>query len=109
MNIIIIKCIKKYSFYLKEGLIMTTLKTITTAQNRLCYFLTESTRDDGSVSYGVRVTTTLFGSSEEASVEDITSDKQFAERFVDLLADNLVLPSTLSEVAEEFVASLFTV
>lgn len=88
---------------------MTTLKTISTAQNRLCYSLTESSREDGSISYGVRVTTTLFGSPEEASVEDVSSEKQLAEKFVDMLADNLVLPSTLSEVAEDFVASFFTV
>ena len=88
---------------------MTTLKTITTAQNRLCYSLTESTRNDGSISYGVKVTTTLFGSAEEASVEDISSDRELVERFAELLADNLVLPSTLVEVSEEFVASFFTV
>lgn len=88
---------------------MNTLKTISTAQNRLCYNLTESVRDDGSISYGVNVTTTLFGTSEEAAVEDISSDRQIVEKFVDLLADNLVLPSTLTEVAEEFVASFFTV
>ena len=88
---------------------MNTLKTIATAQNRLCYSLTESVRDDGSISYGVNVTTTLFCTSEEAAVEDISSDRQIVEKFVDLLADNLVLPSTLTEVAEEFVASFFTV
>ena len=93
----------------ESGIIMNTLKTIATAQNRLCYSLTESVRDDGSISYGVNVTTTLFGTSEEAAVEDISSDRQIVEKFVDLLADNLVLPSTLTEVAEEFVASFFTV
>lgn len=93
----------------ERGIIMNTLKTISTAQNRLCYNLTESVRDDGSISYGVNVTTTLFGTSEEAAVEDISSDRQIVEKFVDLLADNLVLPSTLTEVAEEFVASFFTV
>ena len=88
---------------------MNTLKTIATAQNRLCYSLTESIREDGSVSYGVKAVTALFGTSEEAAVEDISSDRQIVENFVDLLADNLVLPSTLTEVAEEFVASFFTV
>lgn len=88
---------------------MTTLKTITTAQDRLCYSLTESIREDGSISYGARVTTTLFGSSEESAVEDISSDRQTVEKFVELLADNLVLPSTLKEVTEDYVASVFTV
>lgn len=88
---------------------MKTLKTITTAQDRLHYLLTESTREDGSISYGVKVTSTLFGSPEEASVDDISSDMQTAEKFACLLADNLVLPSTLEEIAEEFVASAFTV
>lgn len=93
----------------ERGIIMNTLKTIATAQKRLCYSLTESVREDGSISYGVKAATTLFGTSEEAAVEDISSDRQVVEKFVDLLADNLVLPSTLTEVAEEFVASFFTV
>lgn len=93
----------------ERGIIMTTLKSISTARNRLCYSLTENTREDGSLAYGVRVTTTLFGSSEEAAIEDISSDRQTVESFVELLADNLVLPSVLTDVAEDFVASFFTV
>lgn len=88
---------------------MTILKTINAAQDRLCYSLTESVREDGSVCYGVKVTTTLFGEAESAEVEDISSDRQVAEKFLYMLADNLVLPSTLTEIAEEFVAAFYTV
>lgn len=88
---------------------LTTLKNITTAQDRLCYSLTESVHENGRISYGVKVTTTLFGSSEVAAVEDISSEKQIVEKFLELLADNLVLPSTLEEIAEDYVASIFTV
>lgn len=88
---------------------MTTLKEINVARNRLCYCLTENKRDDGSVSYGVRITTTLFGETETAAVEDLSSDKQLTERFLELAADNLVLPSTLTEVAEDYIAALYTV
>lgn len=99
---------EKTIFY-ERVIVMTTLKMISAAQDRLCYCLTESTREDGSLAYGVRVTSTLFGSSEESAVEDISSDRQTVENFAELLADNLVLPSTLAEVAEDFVASFFTV
>ncbi|MGN0552386.1 MAG: DUF6514 family protein [Oscillospiraceae bacterium] len=88
---------------------MTTLKEINLARNRLCYCLTESTRGDGSRSYGVKVRTTLFGEAEESAVEDISSDREMAEKFFYMLVDYMVLPSTLTEVAEEFVASYFTV
>ena len=88
---------------------MTTLKEINVARNRLCYCLTESTRDDGSISYGVKVRTTLFGETEEAAVDDISSDRGMTEKFLNMLVDYMVLPSTLTEVAQEFVASYFTV
>lgn len=100
---------KVYKIFEKKVQTMTVLKEINIAQDRLCYCLTESVREDGSVTYGVEVTTTLFGAPEVSAVDDISPDRQFAEKFLNMLADNLVLPSTLKEVAEEFVASYFTV
>lgn len=88
---------------------MTTLMEVNVARNHLCYCLTESTRDDGSISYGVKVKTTLFGDAEEAAVDDISSEREVAEKFLYMLVDYIVLPSTLTEVAEEYVASNLTV
>lgn len=87
----------------------TEVKTLSIAHERLKYILTEGKRPDGTIAYGVKVISTLFGDEEQAAVFDITSDKCNAEEFLELLADNTVLPSTLSEIAEDYVASSFTV
>jgi hypothetical protein len=63
-----------------------------------------SEEDNGGVFYGVSVLSTLFGEPEEAAVRDISSDYDYAERFFLLIADNTVLPSTLKEIAEEYIA-----
>ncbi len=85
------------------------VKTLTVANEHLRYILTAGNRPDGSTAYGVKVISTLFGEEEQAAVYDITSDKASAEKFLALLADNTVLPSTLTEIAEDYVASCFTV
>lgn len=88
---------------------MKILKEVETARGRLRYYLTESVRSDGIIVYGVKSVTTLFGEREEASVPDISSNKETAERFVELIADNIVLPSTLAEIAEEYISAKTTV
>ncbi len=87
---------------------MKILNTVETARGKLVYSLF-SEGAEGSERYGVTVLSWIFGEEESASVHDITSDIDTAGKFLFILADNLVLPSTLSEVAEEYVASLFTV
>lgn len=88
---------------------MNVIKEISTAGNRLVYRLTEDELDDGARRYGVSVSTTLFGEMEEAAVPDISSCRSDAERFLLLAADNSVLPSTLAEVAEDYIAACYTV
>lgn len=88
---------------------MNVIREISTAGNRLVYRLTEDELDDGARRYGVSVSTTLFGKLEEAAVTDISSCRSDAERFLLLAADNSVLPSTLCEIAEEYVAACYTV
>ncbi|MCL2055385.1 MAG: DUF6514 family protein [Oscillospiraceae bacterium] len=83
---------------------MRLLKELSTAQGRLTYGLTESKL--GNVpTFGITVSTTLFGGEETALVEHITADYDFAEKFFYLLADNTVLPSTLKEIAEEYISA----
>lgn len=88
---------------------MKVIREISTAGNRLVYRLTEDELDDGDRRYGVSVLTTLFGEPEEAEVRDISSCREDAERFLLLAADNAVLPSTLGEVAEDYIAACYTV
>ncbi len=88
---------------------MKILKEIRTAAGRLNYYLTESSFENGDIRYGVTVTTTLFGEEESDSVTDFSSDCEKTERFMALMADNSVLPSTLKEVAEEYISAACTV
>lgn len=88
---------------------LTEVKTLSIAHEHLKYILIKGERPDGSIAYGVKVISTLFDEEEQAAVYDITSDKAAAEKFLELLADNTVLPSTLSEISEDYVASYFTV
>ena len=87
---------------------MKTISTTTTAKGKLLYTLF-SDITDGTERFGVTVSSKLFGDEEVVSVRDITTDLAFAERITFLLADNLVLPSTLTEVIEECIAEEFTV
>ncbi|MCH5194947.1 MAG: hypothetical protein J1F11_13390 [Oscillospiraceae bacterium] len=87
---------------------MKTISTIETARGRLQYTLFSESAD-GAEHFGVTVSSKLFGDEEVVSVRDITTDPAFAERIAFLLADNLVLPSTLTEVIEECIAAEFTV
>lgn len=87
---------------------MKTINTVETAKGKLLYTLF-SEKTEGSERYGITVTSRIFGDEETATVRDITSDYSFAEGLANLLADNLVLPSTFPEVVEEYIAAEFTV
>lgn len=87
---------------------MKNLKTLETAKGKLTYSLFCEDMD-GVPHYGVSVASSLFSDGETASVRDVTTELPFAEKILALLADNAVLPSTLSEVIEECIAAEFTV
>lgn len=87
---------------------MKNVKTLKTAKGKLTYSLFCEDRD-GAAHYGISVTSTVFSDGETASVRDVTTELPFAERILSLLADNTVLPSTLSEIIEECVTAEFTV
>ncbi|MDE5577892.1 MAG: hypothetical protein K2J11_10950 [Oscillospiraceae bacterium] len=87
---------------------MKVITKVETARGRAAYVLFSETTDSGE-KYGITVRSELFKAPEEATVRDITSEREFAEKLLFVLADNLVLPSTADEVIEEYVAAAFTV
>lgn len=81
-----------------------------TAKGKVVYTLfSEPSADAEKDTYGIAVRSELFGEPEEASVKDITTQREPAEKLLFTLADNLVLPSTLGEVVEEYVSASLTV
>ena len=86
---------------------MKTLAKIETAKGKLIYTLF-STETDEAVTYGITVNSKLFG-EETASLQDISTDFDFTEKLMLMLAENFVLPSTFKEVAEEYIAAAATV
>ncbi len=83
---------------------MKTISTVETANGKLVYTLFSEPAED-SERYGITVLSRIFGDTETATVRDITADCGSAEKLMFLLADNTVLPSTLSEVVEEYVSA----
>lgn len=87
---------------------MRTVKTFEEAKGKLRYELFVE-KTDNREHYGISVTSGIFGEPETASVRDITTEAEFAERTFRMIADNFVLPSTFAEVVEELVAAELTV
>lgn len=86
---------------------MNTITTIEIAKGKLRYILF-STASDGFTHYGITVNSTLFG-DETATLSEISTDEIFVQRLMNMLADNMVLPSTFREVVEEYVTATMTV
>ena len=86
---------------------MNTIATIETAKGLLRYILF-STDSDNEIHYGITVNSRLFG-DETATLSEISTDGIFVSRLMNMLADNMVLPSTFKEVVEEYVAAAMTV
>lgn len=87
---------------------MRTIKIFEEAKGKLIYELFAEELDN-VLHYGISVTSGIFGEPETATVKDITTDAEFAERVLTMTVDNFVLPSTFSEVVEELVAAELTV
>lgn len=86
---------------------MNTIATIEIAKQKLRYILF-STTSDGFTHYGITVNSTLFG-DETATLSEISTDEIFVHRLMNMLADNMILPSTFKEVVEEYVAAAMTI
>lgn len=87
---------------------MKAITKVETARGRVVYTLF-SEKSGAGERYGITVRSELFRNAEEAVVKDISSEREFAEKLLFTLADNLVLPSTADEVIEEYIAAAFTV
>lgn len=87
---------------------MKIINTIKTAGGKLLYTVFSETAEDAE-HFGIAVSSKIFGDEETSAVARITSDPVFIEKIAFMLADNFVLPSTLSEVIEECVTAEFTV
>lgn len=87
---------------------MKTIKTYEEAKGKLRYELFAE-KIENAEHYGISVTSSIFGEPETATVKDITTVAEFAERMFRMIADNFVLPSTFSDVVEELVAAELTV
>jgi len=74
------------------------------ASSRLSYRIFENDDKFGIASYGIQVSTQLFGGHEIEEVPDITSDIVQANDLFSLLVDNAVLPSTLKEIVYEYIS-----
>lgn len=87
---------------------MEAVTEMTIAGGRLIYRLTEENNDMSVKSYGISISTTLFGAEETEAVKDISTEKSFVETLMSVLADNIVLPSTLKEIVGDYVAAKYT-
>ena len=76
--------------------------------DRLSYCLTESPVSDGDSvrsSYSVTVEYISHDGKSTATANDLTSLRPVAIRYFGLIADGLVTPLTLLEVAEDLISS----
>lgn len=87
---------------------MKIIKTIEAAKGKLLYTIFSEVAED-TEHFGISVSSEIFGDKENSAVGKITTNFAFAEKIAFLLADNFVLPSTLSDVIEECVTTEFTV
>ena len=68
---------------------------------RLCYHLTES-EETGIRCYGAEIISSICGMEECAVCENISGNMETARRFLNMLAENSVMPWELDELAEYF-------
>ena len=80
------------------------VKEETVGGNMLTYSLFEN--GDG---FGVSVKSCLFGEEVYKEVNDVTINNEVADALFELLVRNLVLPSTLREVTEDFISEIYSI
>lgn len=86
---------------------MQQLKYDTIMNGKVKYELFESL-DNGEKNYSIKISSTLFDLPETATVNDVTTNINLAEKFYGMLADCAVLPSTLHEVTEDFLSATYS-
>jgi hypothetical protein len=83
---------------------MEIIKAATLAQNRLTYQIVKSV-ESGIAVYGIKIVSTLFDSTEEHLVSDVTVDRGTIDRLFDLCVEHAVLPSSLQDICEDFIVA----
>ena len=58
--------------------------------------------------YSFSVSSSLFDEEYSEKVNDVTTKREIADSFFELLVRNLVTPCSLKEVAEDFVAEIYS-
>jgi len=70
-------------------------------QRTLQYFLTVENRSDGGSEYGAGIR--IIETGEESVIRSLTTIRSAASDFLDLLATNFVTPTSLMDVAEDWL------
>ncbi len=58
--------------------------------------------------YGVSVLSTLFGQERITCIDELTTRKDVADEFFEMCVRNLVLPSTLKDIAEDYISQIYS-
>lgn len=75
----------------------------TVGGGKLCYTMTF---EDGE--YCFTISSSLFGEEYEESIKGLSSQREIADDFFELLVRNFVLPCTLKEIAEDYVFKIYS-
>ncbi len=86
---------------------MKQLRNDSILNGKVTYQLFETQSGDCK-NYSIKISSTLFDLPETSTVSDITTNIKLAEKFYGMLADCSVLPSTLHEVTEDFLAATYS-
>lgn len=84
-----------------------TIREESLGGDALMYRLYSVVNEDGT-SYGIEVKTSLFGDEHCTKVDDITTRREIAEDLFEMLVRNLVLPSTLKDIVEDYVQEIYS-
>jgi hypothetical protein len=85
-----------------EWLFMEVMLSQNLAQGRLTY-QTLKTDELGVKVFGIKIISRLFDSLEEEIVTNVTVDEGEINKLFDLCVRNVVLPSTLRDIVEDFI------
>ncbi len=58
--------------------------------------------------YSFSVSSSLTGDEYSEKVDDLTTKREIADSFFELIVRNLVTPCSLKDVAEDFVAEIYS-
>ncbi|MDR0903666.1 MAG: DUF6514 family protein [Ruminococcus sp.] len=83
---------------------MEIIRSESYAQGRLTYEIVK-TFEMGVPVFGMKIVSNLFGKREEHLVSNITLDESTITTLFETCTKNIVLPSSLREIVEDFIIS----